>query len=51
MTKVVEGPDRPLPRLGEHTDEVLGELLGLDGDAVDQPAAGRGVGQAGRPAQ
>jgi crotonobetainyl-CoA:carnitine CoA-transferase CaiB-like acyl-CoA transferase len=35
MTKMVEGPDRPLPLLGEHTDEVLGELLGLDGDAVD----------------
>jgi len=36
MTKVVEGPDRPLPLLGEHTDEILGDLLGLDGDAVDE---------------
>ena len=35
MTKVAEGPDRPLPQLGEHTDEVLHELLGLESDAVD----------------
>jgi crotonobetainyl-CoA:carnitine CoA-transferase CaiB-like acyl-CoA transferase len=24
------------PRLGEHTDEVLGELLGLGGDDLDE---------------
>ena len=36
MTKMVEGPDRPLPLLGEHTDDVLRELLGFDGDAVDE---------------
>jgi crotonobetainyl-CoA:carnitine CoA-transferase CaiB-like acyl-CoA transferase len=34
MTKVTEGPDGPLPMLGEHTDEVLSQLLGLDGVAL-----------------
>lgn len=34
MTKMVEGPDRPLPFLGEHTDDVLGGLLGLDPAAL-----------------
>jgi len=36
MTKLAEEPDRPLPMLGEHTDEVLAELLGLDQAAVDE---------------
>lgn len=29
MTKVAEGPERAMPMLGEHTDEVLGEWLDL----------------------
>jgi crotonobetainyl-CoA:carnitine CoA-transferase CaiB-like acyl-CoA transferase len=32
MSKVTAGPERPMPRLGEHTDEVLHELLALDED-------------------
>ncbi|MHB1582535.1 MAG: CaiB/BaiF CoA transferase family protein [Acidimicrobiales bacterium] len=45
MTKVAEGPDRPMPMLGEHTDEVLAEWLGLDGD---RRAALREQGALGR---
>lgn len=31
MSKVADGPDRRVPWVGEHTDEVLGEELGLGG--------------------
>jgi crotonobetainyl-CoA:carnitine CoA-transferase CaiB-like acyl-CoA transferase len=30
MSKVPDGPDRDYPALGEHTDEVLADLLGMD---------------------
>jgi crotonobetainyl-CoA:carnitine CoA-transferase CaiB-like acyl-CoA transferase len=30
MSRVAEGPVRPWPRLGQHTDEVLHETLGLE---------------------
>lgn len=36
MSKVSEGPDVRMPWLGEHTDEVLGSELGLDGAALAQ---------------
>jgi 2-methylfumaryl-CoA isomerase len=29
-------PPRPAPRVGEHTDEILGEILGLSGAAIGQ---------------
>ena len=35
LSKMAEGPVRTFPRLGQHTDEVLGELLGLSTDALD----------------
>lgn len=35
MSAVREGPDRPVPRLGEHTNEVLGTLLGVDSQRID----------------
>ncbi len=34
MSRVAEGPVERFPRLGEHTDQVLRELLGLDDDAL-----------------
>ncbi|MBU3701378.1 MAG: CoA transferase [Acidimicrobiia bacterium] len=36
MSKVSEGPDVRMPWLGEHTDEVLGSELGLDGATLAQ---------------
>ena len=30
LSKMAEGPDRRVPWLGEHTDEVLATELGLD---------------------
>jgi crotonobetainyl-CoA:carnitine CoA-transferase CaiB-like acyl-CoA transferase len=51
LSNVAEGPDRRLPWLGEHTDEILTELLGLDehgltrlrrSDVVADPAAQTG---------
>ena len=35
FSAVAEGPDERVPWLGEHTAEVLGELLGLEGDELD----------------
>ena len=32
--EVTEGPERRVPWLGEHTDEVLGSELGLDAGAL-----------------
>ncbi len=37
------GYDRPPPLLGQHTDELLGELLGLDGEAIGELRRGRVV--------
>jgi len=34
LSRASEGPVTPFPGLGEHTDAVLGEELGLDADAV-----------------
>jgi crotonobetainyl-CoA:carnitine CoA-transferase CaiB-like acyl-CoA transferase len=36
MSKVAEGPERDVPLMGEHTDSVLGAVLGLDDTAIDQ---------------
>jgi crotonobetainyl-CoA:carnitine CoA-transferase CaiB-like acyl-CoA transferase len=35
MSKVAEGPERNVPLMGEHTDAVLGSLLGLDEAAIE----------------
>jgi formyl-CoA transferase len=35
LSKMAEGPVRTFPRLGEHTEEVLRELLGVDGARID----------------
>lgn len=44
-----EGPTmRRIPRLGEHTDEVLSEVLGLDANAVEALASSGALGR--RPA-
>lgn len=34
MSRAAEGPVGPVPGLGEHTDEVLGRELGLEGEAL-----------------
>jgi crotonobetainyl-CoA:carnitine CoA-transferase CaiB-like acyl-CoA transferase len=34
MSRVAEGPVDTFPRLGEHTDGVLADLLGLDDAAL-----------------
>ena len=34
LSATAEGPETRLPWLGEHTDEVLADELGLDADAV-----------------
>jgi formyl-CoA transferase len=34
LSRVTEGPETPLPGLGEHTDEVLSSELGLSADEV-----------------
>jgi formyl-CoA transferase len=34
LSKMAEGPVRPFPRLGQHTDQVLGELLGLSDEEL-----------------
>lgn len=34
MSKLAEGPDRPVPMLGEHTDEVLEEWLEMGTDRI-----------------
>jgi crotonobetainyl-CoA:carnitine CoA-transferase CaiB-like acyl-CoA transferase len=34
MSKVAEGPETRVPWLGEHTDEVLAEELGLSSDQL-----------------
>lgn len=36
LTQVAEGPETRIPWLGEHTDEVLAEELGLTADALQQ---------------
>jgi formyl-CoA transferase len=41
MTNVAEGPEARMPWLGEHTDAVLAEELGLEpGELADLRAAG-----------
>jgi len=47
---MVEGPDRDVPLLGADTRSVLGELVGLDGAAVDSLAAD-GVVQVAAPVE
>ena len=34
LSNVAEGPETRVPWLGEHTDEVLTEELGLDGEQL-----------------
>ncbi|MCP5065672.1 MAG: CoA transferase, partial [bacterium] len=34
LSRVAEGPVTRFPRLGEHTEQVLGEVLELDGNAL-----------------
>jgi crotonobetainyl-CoA:carnitine CoA-transferase CaiB-like acyl-CoA transferase len=36
MSRVSEGPDVRMPWLGEHTNEVLAEELGLDTQRIDE---------------
>lgn len=36
MSKMADGPETRMPWLGEHTDEVLAQELGLDNDALGQ---------------
>ena len=35
LSKMAEGPETRVPWVGEHTAALLGEELGLDGDAID----------------
>ncbi len=46
MTKVAEGPDRPMPMLGEHNREVLAEWLELDAGQIDRLGADGVLGEA-----
>ncbi|HVB93156.1 MAG TPA: CaiB/BaiF CoA-transferase family protein [Acidimicrobiales bacterium] len=39
MSRVAEGPEKFVPLMGEHTDTVLGSLLGLDDSAIDELVA------------
>lgn len=36
MSRVAEGPERNVPLMGEHTDTVLGSLLGLDQEMIEE---------------
>jgi crotonobetainyl-CoA:carnitine CoA-transferase CaiB-like acyl-CoA transferase len=36
MSRVAEGPERDVPLMGEHTESVLGAVLGLDSAAIDE---------------
>jgi formyl-CoA transferase len=44
FAEVAEGPERRVPWLGEHTDEVLGAELGLGRDELATLRAGRVIG-------
>jgi crotonobetainyl-CoA:carnitine CoA-transferase CaiB-like acyl-CoA transferase len=44
LSRMADAPSNRVPRLGEHTASVLGELLGLDGTAVEEL---RGAGVVG----
>jgi crotonobetainyl-CoA:carnitine CoA-transferase CaiB-like acyl-CoA transferase len=44
MSKVVEGAETRFPGLGEHTDGVLGELLGLDSEALRRLRSAGAIG-------
>jgi crotonobetainyl-CoA:carnitine CoA-transferase CaiB-like acyl-CoA transferase len=47
LSRMQEGPDRQVPLLGEHTAEVLVELLGIDDTTVQQWVAAGTVAVAG----
>jgi crotonobetainyl-CoA:carnitine CoA-transferase CaiB-like acyl-CoA transferase len=36
MSKMADGPETRMPWLGEHTDEVLAQELGLDNEVLGQ---------------
>ena len=41
LSKVAEGPETRVPWVGEHTDAVLADELGLDDDAIAELARRR----------
>jgi crotonobetainyl-CoA:carnitine CoA-transferase CaiB-like acyl-CoA transferase len=44
MSRLAEGPIGDFPRLGQHTDEVLGEVLGLDAGELERLRAAGAIG-------
>jgi crotonobetainyl-CoA:carnitine CoA-transferase CaiB-like acyl-CoA transferase len=44
MSKVAEGPESRFPRLGEHTEPLLRELLGLDAETIARLRAAGAIG-------
>jgi crotonobetainyl-CoA:carnitine CoA-transferase CaiB-like acyl-CoA transferase len=50
LSNVAEGPVQPAPRLGEHTEAILRETLGLDDAELERLRADGAIGAAPRRA-